>query len=77
MLLDSTGRTRRMYYYIPTWDSLRAPLKIGDIERFLNPDMLNAENTLVDFSDGQIFKQNEFFSANKDGLQITLYQDSF
>jgi hypothetical protein len=77
MLLDSTGRTRRMYHYIPILDSLRALFKDRGIERVLKPDMFSAENTLVDFSDGQIFKQNEFFSANKDGLQIMLYQDSF
>lgn len=46
------------------------------MEQFFNP-IPEESGFLCDFTDGTIFKNNQFFKDHPNALQILLYQDSF
>lgn len=65
------------FHYVPLISTLKALFfdKSVDMENCYVPE--NKENVMADFTDGSVFKSNDFFSENPGALQLILYQDSF
>lgn len=68
---------KKHYHYIPIMKSLKAMLQ----DRSAAMQTVNhkpAENdTLSDFTDGQVLKSNDLFASDPDSLKLMLFQDAF
>lgn len=71
-------RSQRFAYYVPVKDTLRCLLESDLWQKCAAQDTcLPCTDVLCDVSDGQVYKNNEFFSENPSCLKLILYQDSF
>ncbi|XP_067281113.1 uncharacterized protein [Pseudorasbora parva] len=71
-------RSQRFAYYVPLKDTLTCLLE-SDLWRncAAQDTCLQCTDVFCDVSDGQVYKNNEFFSQNPSCLKLILYQDSF
>ena len=75
---DSNGR-KETYQYVPIIDTLRALLCHQDVlaEVMNGHKSVEVDGIMRDYCDGSIYKENNFFSENPNGLQIQLYCDDY
>lgn len=74
----SEGKPSTSMYYVPLKKTVVALFS----DKSLNvvpskPTFSDMEGVYKDFVDGSVFKENQFFKDNPNGLQIILYQDAF
>lgn len=67
------------YYYIPVKETLKTMILNDNVRSKINSVNTSSHSVhaLKDISDGLAFKNNIFFQANPDALQIILYVDAF
>ncbi|XP_056623049.1 uncharacterized protein LOC130436430 isoform X1 [Triplophysa dalaica] len=71
-------RSQRFAHYVPLKDTLRSLLESDLWQKCAAQDTcLPCTDVLCDVIDGQVYKNNEFFSQNPSCLKLILYQDSF
>ena len=65
------------YHYVPILDTLKKLLENDTIRYYCEHLEPSSRSGFSDFTDGNVFKNNDFFVINKNGLKIILYQDAF
>ncbi|KAK3915709.1 Cell death activator CIDE-3 [Frankliniella fusca] len=73
---------RKKYYkenfnFIPPVEYELGLLKDKSVQELYNKKGESQRNILRDFEDGTVFKNNQFFTQNPDGIKIILYADAF
>ena len=69
--------SRDKFYYVPFLKTLKQLLQIDYVRNEVLRPVQSKSNTnfLYDLSDGQLFKEHDFFKNNPHGLQIIAYYD--
>lgn len=74
-------RQDRFAYYVPIKETLKYVLEsnlwLNSSAHIREQSTESGVDVLSDISDGQIFKQKEFFNQNPSSLKLVLYQDAF
>lgn len=74
--LDKNG-IARYFHYVSIKQTLAGLLSERNIKSVLKPTFVPADDRpYCDFTDGEVFKTNIFFSQNPTAIQILLYEDA-
>ncbi|XP_034238378.1 uncharacterized protein LOC117643547 [Thrips palmi] len=67
---------KRYFYYVPLKETLQACFKSKSMKINLEHEP-SYDDVIRDFTDGTLFKENEFFKDNPKALRLILFQDAF
>ena len=78
VLEESDDDKKICCHYVPILKTLKAMCEHKSVQTHTITSQTTCSNDyLRDVHDGQVFKQNAFFSTNPDAIQIILFQDAF
>ena len=78
IFVDINKEKKTSFAYVPILDTLKSVFKDKSLENVFNLRAAEPnEDYFKDFTDGEVFKNNNFFKNNVEALQIIIYQDSF
>jgi hypothetical protein len=67
----------RFFQYIPILDNLKLFLNDPQVNDLLFTPKQKKVGTLIDYNDGEIYEQNEFFNCEEKKVELILFLDAF